>query len=203
MIIPEYTSIFVHPPRCAGNTIEQQFRTYLPGYDSRDRGHHTAREYEKLLGPQYFESQFKFTFIRNPYRRFISSYEFHIHKEHSLEWFLTENENQKAVLDERGMIHNGVGAWHRGNLPQYYMLHNEEGKLLVDFIGRVETIDEDWEQVCIKLGIPYKPLPRVNAARDEYKIYKDYREYYTSDVFDRVTKLYQIDLDTFGYEYEE
>ena len=35
----------------------------------------------------------------------------------------------------------------------------------VDFIGKYETLDEDWRKVLEHIGLPYIDLPVVNTSR--------------------------------------
>lgn len=203
MIIPEFNTIFVHCPRTGGNSIEFLFRQWLPDFVGRFRKHWTAREMQKVMGKAYYEKQFVFSFIRNPFSRFVSSYEFHDKREHTFEEFITITEQRKFFLDRDGMPHRlEVNPWNTGgNCPQHYMIHDERGKNIVDFVGRTETMNDDWSYICKKLNIAYQPVPRMNASNP---LYADYRFYYkTSGLVDRVRKLYEEDLKAFGYEYEE
>jgi hypothetical protein len=53
---------------------------------------------------------------------------------------------------------------YRHVMPQYDMLHDADGRLLVDFVGRFESLQEDFRRVCAKLGIESAELPHRNRS---------------------------------------
>ena len=65
----------------------------------------------------------------------------------------------------------------------------------VDFIGRYETIDEDWEAICKAIGKAHEPLPRLNKTTST----NSYREYLSSKQTETLTKYYENDLTQLGY----
>jgi hypothetical protein len=84
-------------------------------------------------------------------------------------------------------------------VPHRYQLDwfvDPNGNVLLDFIGRFETIDKDWETISQKLGIA-APLPRLNAnPRD-----KHYSEYYSKETQKMVADRFAVDIEYFGYQF--
>ena len=80
--------------------------------------------------------------------------------------------------------------------PQHSFLANAEGELLTDYVGRVETMQQSFEFIASKIGIPPVQLEKVNATDRA-----DYREYYDQELIDGVARLYAEDLRLFGYEF--
>ena len=94
MICREFNCLFVHVPKAAGQSIEQFFMDRLgldwesdrdqlllgsnndPSRGTEKLSHLTAAEYVECghLSRQEFESLFKFSFVRDPYRRIVSEY---------------------------------------------------------------------------------------------------------------------------------
>ena len=71
------------------------------------------------------------------------------------------------------------------------------GKQLVDFIGKVENIDNDLKLICQKLGIECTAtVKRIRSSERGC-----YTEAYTEELRRLVTEHYQQDLRQFGYEY--
>ena len=65
-----YSCIFIHIPKTAGISVTQAlFGNYADG-------HTTIKNYKKKFLPQTVEKYFKFTFVRNPYDRLYSAYNF-------------------------------------------------------------------------------------------------------------------------------
>ena len=48
-------------------------------------------------------------------------------------------------------------------LSQHLQVRGAGGRL-PDVLGRVERLDADWRALCGRLAMPYRPLPRLNAA---------------------------------------
>jgi hypothetical protein len=71
-----------------------------------------------------------------------------------------------------------------------------EGGLLADYIGRVERMQESYDEIAARIGIPTARLQTVNATKR-----LDYHDYYDQPLIDGVAKLYERDLQLFGYEF--
>lgn len=80
--------------------------------------------------------------------------------------------------------------------PQFNQLSAEgSGELIVDYVGKVETIDEDWQHISESLNIN-SSLPSSNRSLRKYK---DWRSYYTLEDINFMVEKYKIDLEAFGY----
>ena len=72
-----------------------------------------------------------------------------------------------------------------------------DGNLIVDFVGYFERLEEDFKEVCRRIGIPAAlPPPKAHAPR------KDYRSFYTDETRDLVAEAYAQDIDLFGYTFD-
>ena len=83
--------------------------------------------------------------------------------------------------------------------PHRYQLDwfvDANGKLLADFIGKFERLDEDWAFVAQKLGVEEK-LPH----RRENPRARHYTEYYTPRTRDIIAGKFKVDIERFGYEF--
>jgi hypothetical protein len=95
---------------------------------------------------------------------------------------------------------------------------------MVDFLGRFESLQEDFNKICEQLNISDPTLPYVNASRNEetwrQKYYliknnlsfagkfgkdkvcsKDYHDYYDQQEKEIVGELYQKDIEYFNYQF--
>ena len=86
----------------------------------------------------------------------------------------------------------------RFDAHQINMLADKNGKLQMDFIGKFENLQEDWDYICTKLGIKNKELSNRKKAPS-----LNYDDYYNVENKDLVAKLWKKDIDIFGYNYEE
>ncbi|TDJ81119.1 sulfotransferase family 2 domain-containing protein [Campylobacter volucris] len=191
--------IFIHVPKAAGTSIEQtifQANKWLSG-------HIKARDYLKN-NPDEFNNFFSFGFTRNPHDRFVSAFFYlkkgggtiddnlwakkYIEKYNSFEEFVL------ALNDERNkyIIINWIHF-----LPQYYFLCNKNKKILVNFVGKTENIQEDFQKVCLHLNIK-RDIKVTNSSKHAH-----YLSYYNKTTYQIVYKIYKNDFKIFNYRSEE
>ena len=150
-------------------------------------GHISLEQLRKFMDPAKFAEYFKFAFVRNPFDRFVSYCSF-ITREGNA--FKTDPQKvMRRMLAEPPSEH--VLFW-----PQSTFLADGEGNLLTDYVGRVETMQESFEFIASKIGIPAVQLEKVNATERSA-----YRDYYDQELIDGVAKLYADDLRLFGYDF--
>jgi|GEM_PF-3197785 len=70
-----------------------------------------------------------------------------------------------------------------------------------DRIIRIENLEEDWQLICREIGIRYLKVVNKNIGYigQSELIYKDF---YTPELVKKVSKLYEKDLEYFGYRFE-
>ena len=70
----------------------------------------------------------------------------------------------------------------------------------MDFICRFENLQQDFNIVCDKIGVPPRKLLHHNETRNRRRG-KPYWEYYNDDTRDLVAEIYAEDIEAFGYEF--
>ena len=159
----------------------------IPDLARIGHGHLSLQQVRPYFRPEDFEGFFKFAFVRNPFDRFISYCAFMTREGGQFE------QNPNDVM--RHFIDNP--PWqHILFQPQHVLVTDQDGKLLTDYLGRVEEMQQSYDEAARRIGIPSRPLDRVNASSR-----KDYRDYYDQPLIDGVAKLYARDLELFGYEF--
>jgi hypothetical protein len=177
MISTQHKTIFVHIPKVAGQSIETLFLDDL-GLDWEHRhellmrikkpnekgphrlAHLRAKDYVSLgyVDAPIFEAFFKFSFVRNPYARVLSLYHYLGYSRIiSAEKFIEKVLAKKVKED------------HFFYQSQYDYLYDDQGKRLVDYVGKLENISEDIEHVLAKTGLQGKKLPHVNKSEKGLK----------------------------------
>ena len=163
----QHSFVFIHIPKTGGTSIRTALGMASVPY------HLTARDMWQIYPES--RSKFSFAFVRNPWDRIVSY-------AHSL---------------------RVGGDWHQPDkfarwdlIPQVDFILDDAGKPLVDFIGRFETLAEDFATICGHIGIPTPPLPHVNSSE-----HRHYRDYYDDADRQFIAKTYAEDIERFGYSF--
>lgn len=70
-----------------------------------------------------------------------------------------------------------------------------EGEVM-DFIGRFESLEADFQKVCDRLGRRDLPLPQLRPVTGQ-----DYHEAFTAEMVDIVGDVYQRDISALSYDF--
>jgi len=171
----------------AGLMVRKQFP--IPELAAIGHGHIRLAELRPHLPTDRFDACFKFAFVRNPFDRFVSYCAFATRE--TGEFTQRPREVMRRVLFEiRPLKH--VLFW-----PQHVFLTDEQGALLSDHVGRTETMQQSYDDICVRLGLPSTSLERVNGSTRG-----DYRQYYDAPLIDAVAALYRRDLELFDYAFD-
>ena len=133
---------------------------------------------------------FIFAFIRNPWDKVVSIWA-KIGKKLTLREFLDflmKNEKKNHI--------SRTDPVHYKAVPQEdWIVHDD--KLMVDYLGRFESLYEDYRIICGKIGLSNPPaLPHFNPGE-----HRPYKEYYDQECREIVAELYKKDIERFGYEF--
>jgi hypothetical protein len=149
-------------------------------------GHLGLAQVRPYLGEDVFASYFKFAFVRNPFDRFVSYCAF-VSRE-------TDDFQRDARAVMRYVLFELQPLQHILYQPQHALLVDANGRLLSDYVGRVEQMQQSYDEICARVGIPGRALEQVNSTRRG-----SYRDYYDQPLIDGVAALYKRDLELFGY----
>ena len=207
VISDRFNCIFVHIPKTAGQSIENFFLR-LHGLSWETRGslllrfnpdpargperlaHLTAREYVDCgyVTAERFEAAFKFAFVRNPWDKVVSDYHY---------FGYAKRLSFKEFVAKRMTTRNRYKNATRHVMQQRDFIYDEAGNLLVDFVGRFESLQQDFDQICARLGIAETALPHSNRSSGK----RSYSDYYDEFLLKQVGQIYAKDIETFGYQF--
>tara|TARA_R110002167_G_scaffold366019_1_gene592663 strand:+ start:205 stop:807 length:603 start_codon:yes stop_codon:yes gene_type:complete len=191
--------IFLAVPKTGSTTIRRCLDSYSDIHSINDPEgplHWHARPPELK---EYFEEQhwnwdeyFKFTFVRNPWSRAVSMYVF----------------RGRKTINEISIAFPGLGQWIVDCSPENfrkYLKHKPytTGRQMIyvngcDFVGKIENLQQDFNTVCDKVGIPQQQVPHKNKTK-----HKHYTEFYDNETRELVAEKYAEEIEYFGYKFGE
>jgi hypothetical protein len=229
MICKPFNCIFVHIPKTAGRSVEMFFMNKLdldrendehrkqllitdntdPDRGTEKLSHLSAAEYVQCghVPQQEFSKFYKFSFVRNPWARLVSEYRYRNYLSHRSFKDFVMNKLPAPGRDDK----------YRHIMPQTEMLCDNGGNLLVDFVGKFEQLQQDFDKVCKQLGFEDSSLSHVNSSdkksrelrrkvrnflyRNDESYLHRYVDFYDTESREFVTNMYRQDIDNFGYDF--
>lgn len=180
--------IFIHINKTAGTSIGNAIG--LPVKD-----HLTAREVIARVGKEQWEMAYTFTLVRNPWDKVVSHYEYRRKKNKTdiatrgivfTDWVkMTYGE------DKDNFYYNNPRSFQ----PQVEWLKDDEGKISLDYIGKFESINSDFNHIKAVIGLD-ADLPHLNASSRA-----TYQSYYDDETRDIVARWFYEDIEVFGYRF--
>ncbi len=195
--------IFVHIQKTGGSSISHALKQ--PHHPPHK--HWFAPELRELVGVEAWDRATKFTFVRNPWDRLVSW------------WSMID---RARVMQRPGIKMNNFFTYVLGNASTFeefilkcpediqdldgrkcvfrnqldYVM-DDAGNLMVDFIGKFENLQDDFNKLTEISGLPASVLERRNPS-----VHKPYQDYYSATTRDAVEQAYQKDIAHFGYRFE-
>lgn len=166
--------IYVHIPKTAGTSIE----SIVGGLGHKTIGHVLNRDNEKY---------FKFAFVRNPYDRFVSACMNH-HKITTSDGLFKFATNNSSFIKAMGYTQTDAALQHFYPQHKYVTLG---GVNVMDFIGKFESLHEDWEEVSDTIGVSEK-LPHLRKGITDCTLLSE-------QVKRVIYNIYKEDFEMFGY----
>ena len=157
----EKKCLFFHIPKTAGISISNSI------YGDIKWGHRTVNYYKSYYGDEVFNSLYKFCFVRNPYDRLFSAYTFlkkggindqdlafsekHLHEYLDFEDFVLRGLEKKEIME---WVHFR---------PQHTFVCDDNDKMVMDFVGKMENINEDFSYLCKQINVNVE-LKKLNMS---------------------------------------
>jgi hypothetical protein len=199
--------VFISCHKTGSSSIREALRPYSDIASSPIGGkppynyHTTAKELklhlEKLNRTMHkWDDFFTFTIVRNPWDAQVSLWKY---MERVSAGPYASHPDQKKYIKtinkfknfENWTKNHGISNW-----SHWYQ--NEHGENLLSYIGKFENLQEDFNTICDKIGIPQQQLPHKNATK-----HKHYSEYYDDETRQIVAERHAKEIEYFGYKFGE
>ncbi|MDB2347376.1 sulfotransferase family protein [Verrucomicrobiales bacterium] len=144
----ENRCVFIHIPKTAGTSVVKA----LFGSSSR---HIPWEEFHRTNGRK-FSDYYKFAFVRNPWDRLLSAYLFLKRGGMNPTDAAWAKECLGQYNDFESFVHEWVSVENIESwvhfIPQYKWIYDDQETLQMDYVGRMESIGEDFQTVAKRLG---------------------------------------------------
>lgn len=150
------------------------------------RKHTNLRKAQSVIPAPVYDGLFKFAFVRNPWERLVSWYQY----------------VQRTPLHEDyrpGETFADFAArfLEKPRRAQWWMIEDRNGVMGLDYVGRFENLNDDIAYLCQRIGIKAQTLQHRNKMAD-----KDYRTFYDDRLALAVKNTWTREIDAFGYTFE-
>lgn len=201
--------LFIHIQKTGGRSLSHLLKAEAP--DTQPYlGTHDHAFWAKHLLANEWNDYFKFAFVRNPWDRLVSWYVMIMQKTkryHEMhrgnvplrlwQYVLGNSSNFEEFILNCTKAIDDIDGKKSFVYNQLDYISDECGDIIVDYVGKYETLEADVEHVLHKLGLNYQHMPHLNKSRRQH-----YSYYYTTKTRDIVAARYERDIEFFGYEFE-
>jgi hypothetical protein len=214
-----YRFIFVHVPKAAGTSVTAALspltnycdleiggtafgEAIQPAYQKRFElaKHSPAAAIRGLVGSVTWSRYFTFAFVRNPFDRSLSTYNF------LRQWKGPGSDFYKRMCAFDSFDDYVLSdIWHSTDGPDlifrpqvYWLRAQNSNQILTSFIGKVELLEKDLEQVLLNIDAPrhmVSALKRLNSSGPKPKVVSE-----NPAVIEKILDKYRIDFESFGYD---
>jgi len=179
--------IYYKPGKAAGTSIFRTILQPMGGWIIQKDNPNEFSDWIENVTDDVMEEYFSFIFVRNPFSRLVSAWNDTLRPEGHVDF--------KRFVKEC-VFNNGVPTQLHFQAQSSLVEVPDASASNLNFIGKVENMNNDWLKLCSMIKIPYVPMVHVKA-----KNYGNYMDYYDDETVELVTKMYQRDLDIFDYKF--
>lgn len=202
--MPDAGLCFVHIPKVAMSSIRGALAAHAAGVPEvdvararslvRSVAHRYVREAYPAEIAELSRSCFTFAFVRNPLDRLVSAYTNKMSSDVEIDKSLFENLGLPLDVSFEDFVRTVAEAPEDrdGHVrSQHTFIYDRRGPI-VDFVGRFERLQSDWQALMGRLGLP--PLPHRNRSA-----HAGAEATYTPALARVAAERYARDIELFGY----
>lgn len=151
--------------------------------------HIRAEGLRDILGAEEFNTYYSFAFVRNPWDWLLSNYTY----------ALTNRRHYRHRLVTKFSSFDDYVEWHCTEENQYptqgQYIFDQDGRQIVSFVGRYESLESDYQRLCSDIGI-VSSLPKLNVSKN-----RGYRTRYSKAAKELVGCKYASDIQLLCYDF--
>lgn len=168
-----YKFIFYAVPKTGSRSVQDHLQKFgIRSKTGWDPNHDDYEIVKKKIGEERSKNYLKIAFFRNPWSLLVSLF-FYNRLRNDL------SPDKKTVIEWLNM--------YRGGDPYIPYIFDKDGNVILDFIGKLENINEDLKILCDKLHLPVpKVTPYIGKQSVRGKL--PYQEYYESPILKEKVK---------------
>jgi hypothetical protein len=185
--------IYIAVPKTGSSSIEATLEEYNSARLSKGLTKHTpAKMLKTRVESDFWNQSFKAALVREPFDWMYSWYRFRQrdalkNPAHRFHHRYTGN----MSFDEFVQQFNTYDHM----LRQSDFICDQEGKLLIDFVGRVESLQSDFDYICSRIGISSITLPLLNVSKQAHSQIDSL----SASSKARIERIFKPDFELFGY----
>tara|TARA_B110000495_G_C22916888_1_gene535616 strand:+ start:115 stop:759 length:645 start_codon:yes stop_codon:yes gene_type:complete len=209
---PKY--VFVHVSKTGGTSVEKALGGDIIKFDGTGNSvnmqspvcgttgnptgkHWSLKDYFYRIFKQdvdIFSNYFTFAFVRNPWDRIVSNWRWR--QKVMGKRFRKTYPDFNTYVNESVDPRNKVGSMIEFS---YRSPGGHDQNITVDFVGKYESLQKDFNTICRKIGMKPQQLPHHNNTIKT----KHYTEYYNKQTRDLVAKIHAYDIEKYNYTFKK
>jgi hypothetical protein len=189
--------LYIHIPKTAGFSVKKGL------FNSDGSYHYSFQNYESIYKPRFIKKAFKFTFVRHPVSRVYSAYNY-LNKgggnpidEAFYETYMSDFSGFEDFVNN-GLVNQGIIQKYIHFRSQKSFLINSKNEISIDFIGKLETLQEDFTYIKHRLKIETS-LPQLNLTGKPIIEVKELQ--LSNQTLMNIFNLYEDDYQIFNYSW--
>jgi hypothetical protein len=201
--------VFVHVPKTGGQSMEKLVSDSSESYGDI---HSPLYVLEEKIKPEllYTNKYWKFAFTRNPFDWEVSNYFWHtvanrngripeVTFDQWVRWRYNDDTSVVNIQHFKDIGHESDYWYFKGfgKMPLVGMFLNSNKQFSIDFVGRFETITDDWNHIASTIGLKQELIHRGKSRHEDYRYY-----YEDEETYQIVKNAKQLDLDVFNYTFD-